>query len=113
MKVKNHKDFAMCEYEQTVCDNPFKLGDVVYNHLFQIGVVIQIHNENELRTDMFGNACVTGLNYPSEAEVKELRPTLAIIIKLESLIEYGEGLGLDMAKTKRDLQNLKPKFHAK
>jgi hypothetical protein len=48
----------MCEYNQTQCANPFELGEVViHKETKEIGVVIQIHDEQELRVDMFGNAC--------------------------------------------------------
>lgn len=57
MKVIDHTKFAMCEYNQKVCNNPFELGDIViHKKTKEVGVVIQIHDDLDLRVDMFGNS---------------------------------------------------------
>jgi len=77
MKVLNHRKFAMCDYNQTVCDNPFELGDIVKNEYDEIGVVIQIHDKNELRTHQFGNV--------STSEVK--MASMDEFINIESIVD--------------------------
>jgi hypothetical protein len=58
MKV-NHKDFSSFNYISNECKNPFQLGDVViYTKEMggkDIGVVLQIHDDNSLRVDSDGN----------------------------------------------------------
>jgi len=61
MNKANHRDFAMCDYNQNPdSTDKFKLGDVVVKDTedgIEIGVIIQCHGNNEYRTDMFGNCC--------------------------------------------------------
>lgn len=88
MKVKNHKDFARFEYESVKCDNPFKLGEVVFKEFYfdgtpcnEVGVVIQIHDKHELRTDMFGNECTDNIRIATKKEIEKYRP--AVLLSLE------------------------------
>lgn len=70
---------ACMEYESVQCGNPCKVGDVVARDTddgIEIGVVLQVHDDSELRTDMFGNACVSELFFPSMHTIKQYRPTL-------------------------------------
>jgi len=79
LKVKDHKEFACFDYKSNKCDNPYPLGAVVIRHNedgTEIGVVLQIHDENELRTDMFGNASLSEISPATKKEVMEFRPTL-------------------------------------
>lgn len=61
MNKENHREFAMCDYDQNPSkDDKFKLGDVVTKDNedgIEIGVIIQCHGNNEYRTDFFGNCC--------------------------------------------------------
>lgn len=83
MKV-NHKKYALFAYEngpeELVSKNPFQLGDVViHNDTKEIGVVIQIHDAFEVRTDMFGNECISNLSHPSFKELTTIKhPRLLI-----------------------------------
>jgi len=79
----NPKKYALFDYVSVECNNPFKLGDVVIKtndwdgtECNEIGVVIQIHNENELRTDMFGNEDISMLRMATDEEIKNLRKNL-------------------------------------
>jgi len=79
----NHKNYALFNYVSVECENPFKLGDVVIKPndwdgepCNEIGVVIQIHDENELRTDMFGNEDVSMLRMATDEEIKNFRESL-------------------------------------
>ena len=66
-------------------DNPYVRGDVVIkpigtdeNETPEIGVVLQVHDSSELRTDMFGNECISELRVPTKEEVIKYRPELAL-----------------------------------
>jgi hypothetical protein len=79
----NHKNYALFNYVSVECENPFKLGDVVIKpndwdgtECNEIGVVIQIHDENELRTDMFGNEDISMLRMATDEEIKNFRKNL-------------------------------------
>lgn len=100
------KKFAKFEYESKIEFNtPFQLGDVVIKHkdyegnvINEIGVVIQIHDKNELRTDMFGNESVSLLKLATRDEISKYRPQLnqeTILFALDNLIEIdGETMEL-------------------
>jgi len=88
MKVKNHKDFCCFEYTSTTEKTHFELGDVVIrfdpldvDDLPEIGVVIQVHDCDEVRTDMFGNACIDDLLFATYEEIKEYRKELLTQLK--------------------------------
>jgi hypothetical protein len=65
--------------------NPFRRGDVVFRvtdeaggDCPEIGVVLQVHDEYELRTDMFGNADASELKLATKEEIVKFRPNLAL-----------------------------------
>lgn len=69
MKVKDHKKFCCFEYESDMSNTNFQLGDIVTKESedgIEIGVVIQLHDDGDFRTDMFGNAS------PSEVKLSTL-----------------------------------------
>ena len=69
MKVKDHKEFCCFEYESDMSNTNFQLGDIVTKVSedgTEIGVVIQLHDDGDFRTDMFGNAS------PSEATLSTI-----------------------------------------
>ena len=73
----------------------------------EIGVIIQKHNENELRTDMFGNCDIDSIRLATESEVNEYRPKLGEILKIEGQI-YSTNILDDLKLIK--LEKLYPKF---
>lgn len=81
MKVRDHKKFCCFDYES---DNPsfhdhgYRLGDVVTKRLeeTEIGVVIQIHTDGDIRTDMFGNASPSEVRLSTIEEVERYRDEL-------------------------------------
>jgi len=79
MKVKDEKKFAYFDYE-SVNSTKFRLGDIVikeYEELvYEIGVILQIHSEDEYRTDMFGNCSVDEIRLATINEIKKYRPEL-------------------------------------
>jgi hypothetical protein len=63
MKVKDHKKFCRFDYESSTAPHVYQLGDVVTKESedgIEIGVVIQLHEDGDFRTDMFGNASPNG-----------------------------------------------------
>lgn len=63
--------------------NPFQRGDVVFRSTDEsgddcpeIGVVLQVHDEYELRTDMFGNADASELKLATLPQIVMFRPSL-------------------------------------
>jgi hypothetical protein len=85
MKVSNHKLFCCFEYDSTT-STKFKLGDIVIkypNELYddmddkpEIGVIIQIHSENEYRTEMFGNCSSSEIMLASQNEIDLYKPNV-------------------------------------
>ena len=58
MKVKDHTKFACFDYINFKGESILQLGDIVTKKDDgDVGVVIQVHDKYEFRTDMFGNAC--------------------------------------------------------
>lgn len=80
MKVKNHLEFRRFDYISTDEETIYNLGDVVIgasdDNQNEIGVVIQVHDEFELRTDMFGNASINEIRIATIDEVETYRPEL-------------------------------------
>jgi hypothetical protein len=90
MRVDETK-YAKFEYEDghgndgEPKDNPFKRGDVVFKPYYsdgtdcnEVGVVLQVHDQSELRTDMFGNECTDNLTMATSVDIVEYRPKLAL-----------------------------------
>lgn len=84
MKVKDHKLFRLFEYVSLPSKN-FQLGQILINteHLSDlenfgnpIGVVIQTHDDNECRTDMYGNTCTETSRLATLEEIQLYRPDL-------------------------------------
>jgi hypothetical protein len=99
MKVKNYLAFAMHEYNNST-STQYELGDIVirdadpiYNEDAEIGVIIQVHDEWEYRTDMFGNCHHSELRIATLAEVTELRPKLLTELALEPVESVWDRLG--------------------
>ena len=89
MKVKNHKEFAAFDYNQFEGEMQYNLGDIVTKispDETEIGVVIQIHDENELRVDMFGNASLSEITLSTKEEITKHRPKLLLSLNDEILV---------------------------
>jgi hypothetical protein len=72
-------------------NNPnFRLGQVVINQENEIGVVIQLHEDGDCRTDMFGNCSSSEVTTATIEQIKKFRPEL-----LEYLCNYTQ---LDLSK---------------
>jgi hypothetical protein len=82
MKVKNHLDFCCFDYISSTEENKFELGDVVtafdnaQEQGIEVGVVIQIHPDGDVRTDMFGNYHTSGLRLSTLEEIQQYYPKL-------------------------------------
>ncbi len=70
MNITNYENYGMVIY------HTFKLGDVVINNENEIGVVIQIHDQFEFRTDMFGNTSNDEVRMATDKEIKKYRPNI-------------------------------------
>jgi len=78
MNLRNYKDYACFDYTSVKSSN-HKLGDVVIKETedgSEIGVIIQIHEETEFRTDMFGNASTSEVRIATKEEIKKFRPNV-------------------------------------
>lgn len=90
MKVKDHKKFCCFEYESDMSNTNFQLGDIVTKESedgIEIGVVIQLHDDGDFRTDMFGNASPSEVKLSTFREVMERRSELLIDIEVQPNIE--------------------------
>lgn len=80
MKVKDHKKFCAFDYVSDLeCPQEYELGDIVTRDIYgevEIGVVIQIHSEYDLRTDMFGNSGTDDLDLSTLEEIELFRNKL-------------------------------------
>lgn len=91
MKVKDHKKYACFDYISNECNNPFKLGDVVFKAkewdkktpCNEVGIVLQIHDNGELRTDMFGNEHISVLKLATKKQIKKYRPSIEIDLDIK------------------------------
>lgn len=77
MFVKDHNTFRLFDYENDMTNKNFKLGQVVIkNDEDSIGVVIQLHEDGDCRTDMFGNCSSTEVTTATIEQIKKFRPEL-------------------------------------
>lgn len=90
MFVKDHNKFRRFDYENAMSNTNFKLGIVLINQQEQIGVVIQLHEDGDCRTDMFGNCSVSEVYVATIEQIKKFRPEL-----LDELCNYTQ---LDLSK---------------
>lgn len=88
-KVKDHLKFACFDYESTKEETEYTLGDILIKYFPEefeqdpeIGVVLQVHDQYELRTDMFGNASISEIKFATMEEIEKYRPDLIPDIKL-------------------------------
>lgn len=79
MNIVNYHKFACFAYK-SVESSLYKLGDVVFKpsefegeDVSEIGIIIQIHNEHEYRTDMFGNCCSDEIHLATIEEIETYR----------------------------------------
>jgi hypothetical protein len=85
MTLSNYNNYACFNYEQNVSENDeYTLGDVVINEENQIGVIIQIHNTEEFRTDMFGNSDTDQVRLATQWEIDTYRPNIINEDKFEN-----------------------------
>lgn len=76
MKIKNYKDYACFDYVSMRLPK-YELGHVVINkETKEIGVIIQIHDADECRTDMFGNCDFSQLRLATKKEINKYRPNI-------------------------------------
>ena len=86
MKVKDHNKYRLFNYENDLTNKNFQLGEVVITVIDAdnsfvdignpIGVVIQLHDDGDCRTDMFGNCSSSEVRLATLEEIKEYRENL-------------------------------------
>jgi hypothetical protein len=91
MKVKDHMKFRLFDYESDMTNKNFQLGDVVtkleMDNEGEIGVVIQLHPDGDIRTDMFGNSGSDQVRLSTFQEILDKRSELLIELEVDSSIE--------------------------
>ncbi|MFA5068081.1 MAG: hypothetical protein WC466_08635 [Candidatus Izemoplasmatales bacterium] len=75
MNIKNYKDYAWLDYPSKEC-KVYQLGDVVINNENDIGIIIQIHDCEEYRTDAFGNVSSSEIRMATDEEIQKYRPDI-------------------------------------
>jgi hypothetical protein len=106
MKVKDHKKFCHFDYESDMSNKNFQLGDVVTKVSedgTEIGVVIQLHEDGDFRTDMFGNASPSEVTLSTIVEVTLYRKELLEDIVFELTLEQTRKLFLSGGLFERDI----------
>lgn len=79
MKVNDHTKYCHFEYESDMSNTNFQLGDIVTKVSedgIEIGVVIQLHDDGDFRTDMFGNASPSEVTLSTFEEISDNRNEL-------------------------------------
>ena len=87
MKVKDHNKYRLFDYENDLTNKDFQLGEIVIKvtnanktkidtNGNPIGVVIQLHDDGDCRTDMFGNCSSSEVRLATIDEIKEYRENL-------------------------------------
>ncbi len=76
MNIKNYKEYGYFKYKSAECTE-HKFGDVVISKSGEgVGIIIQIHEKGEYRTDKFGNCSLSEIRLATDDEIRELRPEL-------------------------------------
>jgi len=77
MNLTNYLEYGMCVYKNNISnDDDYKLGDIVINKDNEIGVIIQVHEPNEFRSDMFGNCSSSEIRLATQDEINKYRPDI-------------------------------------
>ncbi len=76
MKVNDHNKYRLFDYNNDMTNVNFQLGEVLINSENEIGVVIQLHEDGDCRTDMFGNCSPSEVRLATISEIKEFRKDL-------------------------------------
>jgi len=74
----DYKKYALFDYtSETSPKDKYRMGDVViHNKTNEIGVIIQVHNPDEYRTDMFGNCHTDEISKATLLNILMNRPGL-------------------------------------
>ena len=91
LKVTNHLQFACFDYKSVTCPH-HALGDILINKGNEIGVILQIHESGEYRTDMFGNCSLSEIRSATLGEITDFRPELLTSIAFEKPNYYDDEL---------------------
>lgn len=81
LKVKNHREFARSAYESAPIAFA-ELGDVLFKDN-EIGIVIQLHDDGDVRCDMWGNCSKSECKNASIQQIKEFRSKVLNALNFE------------------------------
>ena len=115
-KVSDHKKFACFEYENSESDKielgqiVFKMPDILSDEKPEIGIIIQVHPNDEFRTDMWGNSDFSDLVKPATLkQIQRFRPQILEDIEPCTLLEIrADGYGYIISKptTIKEIESL-------
>lgn len=75
MNLPNYKNYGFTLYPSEK-PTEYELGDVIINDENKVGVVIQIHSNDEFRVDHFGNTSSDEVRLATQWEIDTFRPNL-------------------------------------
>lgn len=82
MKVADHNEYRLFDYENDLSNPNFELGEILIHNTRDegnpIGVIIQLHPDGDCRTDMFGNCSLSEVRLATEEEILEFRKELIL-----------------------------------
>lgn len=87
-QVRDHTKYACFDYVSSTNNNDFRLGDVLFKEAElvdgsnPIGVVLQLHDDGDCRTDQYGNTNNLESRYATLEEIKKYRRELLGDLKL-------------------------------
>lgn len=79
--VNDHNKYRLFDYENDLSNNNFALGEIVINVDDEVGVVIQLHDDGDCRTDMFGNTSISEVRNATLEDIVVYRNELVCDIK--------------------------------
>ncbi len=81
LEVKDYNRYRKFDYNNHPNVN-FNLGELLYKpEDKEIGVVIQLHDDGDCRTDMWGNCSLSEVSFATMEQIKEFRPELLLHLK--------------------------------
>ena len=85
MNLQNYKEYSFANYKsvEKKTSRGFQLGDVVIvekdwegNEVHEIGIILQIHSEYEVRLDSEGNTHESQFRLATDEEIQKYRPNI-------------------------------------
>ena len=116
MKVTDHNKYRKFDYDNYLLNPNFELGQVVAkvdrvgekffidkDNGNPIGVVIQLHDDGDCRTDMFGNCSPSEVTFATLEEIELYRPSVLDDI---DLFDYQDELNESVKAVLKKYENM-------